>query len=115
MRPWRSTTSTVSVRAADRRVERARRRQQRGRRSAQLRDLDRALPQRAVERPVQMPPDEHVDADPDHHEREQDRQRRGDDRSEPAASGRSSSEHEADAAHGLDQRRIAELPAQVET
>ena len=76
------------LRPAERRVECAGRRQQRGCRRVQLRDLDRAFPQRPVERAVEMPRDEHVHDGAADDERQQDRERRRDDRSQlerPAA------------------------------
>ena len=63
---------------------------------------------------MQVALDEHVDADPDDDDREQDRER-GRERPTRAASEQPAhrSEHEADAPHRLDQRRLAELPPQV--
>ena len=70
-------------------------------------------PQRPVERPVQMTSDEQVDAD-----RRRPRARAGSratprGSSERRASAGSSLEHEADAANRLDQRRLAELAAEI--
>ena len=62
---------------------------------------------------MQLPTDEDVDADRDDHEREHDRDAAPRESSGPRASAASSLEHEADAAHGLDQRRLAELAAQI--
>ena len=47
--------------SAERRVERTRRRQLRGRGGAELGDFDRALAQRPVERLLEVPRDENVD------------------------------------------------------
>ena len=65
------------------RLECTRGRQQRGRRSAQLRDGDSTAMQRAVQRVTEMTLDGYVDGDPERDDREQDRQRCRDHR--PAA------------------------------
>ena len=62
----------AQLRAAERRVERARPRQKRGGRRAQLGDLDRALAKRVIERMVQVARREQVDADAGDEHREQD-------------------------------------------
>ena len=69
--------------AAERGVQGAGCGQNCGRGSGQLRDLDGALVQRAVERTMKMPRDEHVDAGADDDDREQDPQRRRGDRPQP--------------------------------
>ena len=110
MRPRRSTTSTIACAAPTGESSEPGRRQQRGRRCGELCDLDRARAQRAVLRAVQVPGDEHVDRRAEHDHRDQ-RSRAA--AATSSAGGGSSAEDEPDAAHGLDQRRLAELAPQV--
>ena len=67
----------------DRRVECSGRRQECRRRGAELCHLDRTLAQRTVERAMEVPSDQDVDAGSDDHEGEQDREERGKDRTSP--------------------------------
>ena len=82
----------IDLLRADRRVEGAGRRQEGRSGRAQLRDVDRPLAQRPVERAVEVPCDQQVDAGADDHEREQDGEKRGENRpsSERARNHRSS-------------------------
>ena len=70
----------VELLPAQRRIQRARRAQERGGGRAQLRDLNRPLPQRTIERAAEMAPHEQICPNTDYNQREQDRDRRGDDR-----------------------------------
>ena len=69
--------------AAERRVQRARRRQHGRRRSGELRNFDGARVERPVEGTVEVTRDEHVHARADDDDREQDPQRRRSDRAQP--------------------------------
>src|SRR5262249_45628999 len=66
----------------ERRVERARHREQRRRSRAELCDVHGPLPEGAVERPVQVAADENVDPRAENDERDEDRERRGEDRAD---------------------------------